>query len=206
VASPIAHTFAGVWTSLLLTHQLPYRALDWWRPYLPKLLVLIFLANLPDLDFVMELGFRANELHRGFSHSLLAAVLVSVALGFVWRIVPSFWRSVLLYFAAYGWHLLIDICTGTHLGWTHTGYGIPLFWPWQQQFASPLILAFGVRHANSATLFSIDNLRSCIYELFVCSAVTIVLLILWKQKRNSRIIPIAPKPTSPILAEIEAHK
>jgi membrane-bound metal-dependent hydrolase YbcI (DUF457 family) len=189
-----------------LARRLRYRGLDCWRPYFPKVLLLILLANLPDLDFVMELGFRANELHRGFSHSLLTAVLVSVTLSVVWRIVPSFWRSALLYFAAYGSHLLIDICTGTHLGWTHTGYGIPLFWPWQQQFASPLILAFGVRHANLAALFSIDNLRSCTYELFVCGAVTIVLFILWKQKRNSRIIPIAPKPTSPILAEIEAHK
>jgi membrane-bound metal-dependent hydrolase YbcI (DUF457 family) len=205
VASPIAHTFAGLWTFLLLTRQLRYRVLAW-RPYLPKVFVLILLANLPDFDFFFELGFRANELHRGFSHSLLSALGVSLALSLVWRIVPSFWRSAFLYFVAYGSHLLIDLCTGTRLGWSHTGYGIPLFWPWRQEFASPLIIAFGVRHANLAALFSIDNLRSCTYELVVCGAVTIALLILWKPKPNSRIIPIAPKPTSPILAELEARK
>ena len=205
MASPIAHSFAGIWTSWLLMPRLASKRFDSSRACLPKILALVVLANLPDLDFLLELGFRANELHRGFTHSLLAAVVVSLGLSFAWWIVPGFWRSALLYFTAYGSHLLIDLCTGTSLGWTNTGSGIPLFWPWRHEFSSPLIFLFGVRHANLAALFGIDNIRSYIYELSACGAITLVLLILWNQNLNLRINPSGSKMKR-TLAEPEAHK
>jgi len=172
---------------------------------LPKILVLVVIANLPDLDFLLELGFRANELHRGFTHSLLAAVVVSLGLSCVLWIVPGFWRSALLYVTAYGSHLLIDFCTGTSLGLTNTGSGIPIFWPWRHEFSSPLIFLFGVRHANLAALFGVDNIRSCIYELSACAAITLVLLLLWNQNLNPRINPSGPKMKR-TLAEPKAYK
>lgn len=185
--------------------RLASKQLDSSRACLPKILVLVALANLPDLDFLLELGFRANESHRGFTHSLLAAVVVSLGLSFVWWIVPGFWRSALLYFTAYGSHLLIDFCTGMSLGLTNSGSGIPLFWPWRPEFSSPLIFFVGVRHANLAALFGIDNIRSCIYELSACAAITLVLLILWKQNINPRITPPSPKMKR-TLAERETYK
>src|SRR5438105_5265926 len=111
MASPVAHSFAGFWTFLLLPVQSSRAIVRQWRPYLPKLAVLVLLANLPDLDFFIELGRNANELHRGLTHSLLAAVIVSLGLGVLWQIIPGYWRSALLYFTAYGSHLLIAIAT-----------------------------------------------------------------------------------------------
>jgi len=178
MASPIAHSFAGFWTFLVLASQLKARLVSQWRQYLPQLALLILLANLPDLDFLIGLGTEANAnaLHRGFTHSLAAAVFVALAVSCVWRIAASFWRSATLYFLAYGSHLLIDMCTGTKLGWNATASGIPLFWPWAKEFRSPLVLVVGVSHKDLPALFSMENAWSSFYELLTFGAITAILL------------------------------
>ena len=186
MASPIAHSFAGLWSLLFALARYRSQIGESWRRYLAPFLVFVLLANLPDFDFLIELGSHAGEVHRGLSHSLLAAVVVSLGVGSVWRVVPRFWDSVLLYFIAYGSHLLMDLFTGRSLGWTQSGSGIPLFWPWRQEFSSQFVLFYGVEHANVAALFSIDNLLSCVYELLICGTLTVVLLFLWKPKLKSR--------------------
>jgi len=206
VASPIAHSFAGSWIFLLLTAQHRSWIAQQWRPYFLKFAVLVFLANLPDLDFFFQLGLHANELHRGFTHSLAAAMVVSLGLSCLWQIIPGFWRSALLCFIAYGSHLLIDLCTGSSLGWTHSGYGIPLFWPWRQEFNSPLILVFGVRHQNLSALFSIDNFWSCAYELIVFGAITLILFALWTRKLKARTPRPDPATDAPRHPELSYQK
>jgi membrane-bound metal-dependent hydrolase YbcI (DUF457 family) len=186
VASPIAHTFAGFWTFLILAAQLKTRLAAQWRQWLPRLGVLMLVANLPDLDFLPVLFNGNASLHHSFTHSLTFAILVSLALSCAWRIAPGFWQSTLLYFTAYSSHLLIDFFTGTKIGWTHTGFGIPLFWPWSKEFSSPLILTFGVRHKNFAALFSLENVWSCTYELLTCGAITVVAFVIWKRRLKSR--------------------
>jgi membrane-bound metal-dependent hydrolase YbcI (DUF457 family) len=148
--------------------------------------MLILVANLPDLDFLL-CWFDPNgkNLHHSFTHSLTFAILVSLLLSCAWRIVPGFWRSALLYFTAYGSHLLIDFFTGTKIGWTHTGFGMPLLWPWSKEFSSPLILTFGIRYKNFA-LFSLSNLWVCTYELLICSAITVVAFVIRKRELKSR--------------------
>jgi len=101
MASPIAHSVAGFWTFLVFAKQLQIRLAAQWRQYLPRLGVPI------------SLGLLGNaSLHHEFTHSLVAAVLVALAVSCVWRIAPSFWRSAMIYFAADGSHFLIDLCTG----------------------------------------------------------------------------------------------
>jgi membrane-bound metal-dependent hydrolase YbcI (DUF457 family) len=183
MASPIAHSFAGFWTLVCQRGHFKTHLTAYWREYLLPLGVLILLANAPDLDFLL-----GNAVHRGFTHSLMAATLVSLALSCVWRIAPGFWRSAIVYFIAYSSHLLIDFFTGTKIGWTHTGFGMPLFWPWSKEFSSPLILTFGIRYKDFAALFSLSNLWVCTYELLTCSAITAVALVLWKRRLKSRFV------------------
>src|SRR5881227_1121457 len=45
VASPIAHSFAGFWTFLLLTARLKVRLITACRQYLPQLVLLVFLRT-----------------------------------------------------------------------------------------------------------------------------------------------------------------
>ena len=202
MASPIAHSFAGFWTFVWQRGHFKPEFRSSWRRYLRPLGVLIFLASAPDLDLLL-----GNAMHHGFTHSITAAVLVSLALTWIWRIAPGFWRSAFVYFTAYGSHLLIDFFTGTKIGWTNSGYGMPLFWPWQRTFSSPLILIFGVRHKDFAALFSLDNVWSCAYEALVFGAITLIASVLWKRKLKSQISKKAKLkwPANPPMPKAPAH-
>src|SRR5438093_12114588 len=188
LVATIAHIFAGFWTFFLLTSRLKVRLITACRQYLPQLVLLVLLANLPDIDFLFGLATdaNANALHRGFTHSLAAAFFVALAVSCVWRIAGSFWRSATLYFLAYGSHLLIDLCTGNKLGWNFTGYGVPLLWPWAKRFRSPLVLIVGVRHNDLPTLVSMENVHLCLYELITFGAVTTALLAVWVRQQKNR--------------------
>jgi membrane-bound metal-dependent hydrolase YbcI (DUF457 family) len=183
VASPVAHTFAGFWTFLLLTSRLKVRLVTACRQYLPQLILLILLANLADVDFLFGI-------HRGFTHSLAVAVFVAIAVACVWRIAGTFWKSATFYFLAYSSHLLIDLCTGTKLGWNASGAGIDLFWPWKKEFSSPLILIVGVKHKDLGALFSMENLQSSSYELLIFGVITAALMVLWvRYQKKDRAMP-----------------
>ena len=165
---------------MLLAARLKGRLSTICRQHLPELVLLVAIANLADIDFLFGVGMEANanSLHHGFTHSLAAAVFVALAIGSVWRIAASFWRSAILYFSAYSSHLLIDLCTGTKLGWNDTASSIPLFWPWAKEFSSPLVLIVGVNHKNFSTLFSMENVWSSFYEMLTFGAITLGLLAL----------------------------
>jgi membrane-bound metal-dependent hydrolase YbcI (DUF457 family) len=190
VASPVAHSFAGFWTFLLLTARLKGRLATACGQYLPQLVLLVLLANLADVDFLIGLGTEANAnaLHHGFTHSLAAAVFVALAVSCVWRIAGSFWRSAILCFSAYSSHLLIDLCSGAKLGWNVTASGIPLFWPWAKEFRSPLVLVVGVTHKDLPALFSMKNVWSSFYELLTFGAITVALLALRVRYEERRTI------------------
>ncbi len=145
--------------------------------------MLVFVANLADLDFLPELFFR-QDIHRGPSHSLLAAILAGIIFAGLWRIAGTYWASAGVYFIAYGSHLLIDFFTGQDLGWNHSASGIPFFWPWPDtttNFASLLVLDYGVRHGSLSALVSPANLRAACYDLCAYGALTLVLL-LWRAR------------------------
>ena len=186
MASPIAHSFAGLWIFLLFAKQLPRRLSTQWRSWVAQLGLLILVANLPDFDFIISFALLGNHrLHHDFSHSLTIAILVSLILSRIWRIAPGFWLTFVIYFSAYGSHLLVDLFTGSSLGWTNSGSGLPLFWPWHQNFSSPLILIRGVRHLDLDALFSMENVRSGIYELVTFGGITaVILFIRWRYARR----------------------
>jgi inner membrane protein len=177
MASPIAHSFAGLWTFLAAAGR--SKLISRWREFLPKLCMLVLVANAADLDIIAEV-ITGKDLHRGFSHSLLAAVLVTLICTWLWEIAGDFRRSAALYFAAYASHLLIDIFTGTDLGWTHSGSGVPLLWPCGIKFSSPLILIYGVEHRKDWSSVSAADLWQRGYELLVFGGITIGLLA-WRR-------------------------
>jgi len=179
MASPVAHSFAGFWTFLLFAEQMKIRLHEQWRRYRGQLCLLVLVANLADFDFLPELLFH-KDYHRGFSHSLLAAILVSLTLAWTWKIAGTFWRSFGIFFAAYGSHLAIDFFTGVQLGWNHSGSGIPLFWPWPgNDLSSQLILIYGVTHGSVSAIFSVANLHAICYDLVFFGSITTALL-LWR--------------------------
>ncbi len=85
------------------------------------------LGTLPDLDVFIDFGGAVENFtyHRGFSHSLLVLVPLSVLL---WLMLRRWWAPVRE--APYRWLVLICLVLVTHtLLDAHTAYGTQLFWP-----------------------------------------------------------------------------
>lgn len=178
MASPVAHTFAGLWTFLCFNSERGLSIKANWRRVALQIVLLVFVANAADLDFLLSLYLRGNlnTLHHGFTHSVLIAACVSFAFAAILPLARPFWRSSLIYLTAYGSHLLIDLVTGSRLGWNRSGSGIPLFWPSPQEWRSPLALFIGVQHRDFRAIWGIENALSSLYELLVCGGITAILL------------------------------
>jgi inner membrane protein len=206
MASPVAHSFAGFWTFLLVAEQMKIRLREQWRRYSGQFCVLVFVANLADCDFLPELLFHKDS-HRGFSHSLLAAILISLGLTWIWKIADTFWPSFAIYFAAYGSHLAIDFFTGAQLGWNHSGSGIPLFWPWPgHNVGSLLILFYGVTHGSISAIFSLANLRAVCYDFLFFSSITTALFLWRTQYLLNNHKPNGPRKIGPLQSEYQTAK
>ena len=140
--SPLAHSVTGY---LLARHPVA-------KKHLPRRLLSVapiaalygmFVSNLPDLDFLPQVvtGLR---FHRGPSHSLFAAIVVS---GFLALIIHRLQRRTqykMLFgttFVLYSAHLLMDMFTAG-------GSGIPLLWPLNQSFQAPFALFPAVHHSR----------------------------------------------------------
>ncbi len=95
----------------------------WWRA-----LAFVVVGNLPDVDFLFGfLGGEPGAYHRGFTHTVLAAVVFGVVAGtFVsWRRWDRWCPATLLCGAAYASHLLLDAFTEDRRG----AAGARFFWP-----------------------------------------------------------------------------
>lgn len=96
---PIAHGLLGA-SLISLIH--PNADAKNWKP----LLIGFILANTPDLDFVGSICFGWSNFHRGITHSLFFAVLVS---GFIFFLLRQKNRLIpLAYSAAFLSHTLLD--------------------------------------------------------------------------------------------------
>lgn len=174
--SPIAHSVSGYALSRLpfVKDNLPGRVLS-----LPPLAMLygVFVSNMPDLDFLPQI-LTGIRLHRGPSHSLLAAVLVSLLLSLIIHGLrrhsfhrPSHYVSLVkLTFIFYSTHLLMDLLTSG-------GSGLPLLWPLSNQgFQSPITLFPSVHHSRG--LWDISHLIfigvELIYTLVLFSGIRYV--------------------------------
>lgn len=102
------------------------------------LFLVVIVSNVPDLDFLP--GFLlGNEglFHRGATHSILAAIVVSIGLGAA--LGPRFGgaRTVAAWaLLAYGSHLVLDVVVPDPSG---RGSGVALLWPFlDAEIAAPI--------------------------------------------------------------------
>jgi inner membrane protein len=91
---------------------------------------------LPDLDviaFRIGVPYAADFGHRGFSHSLLFALLAAIAGACLFGLLRStFLRSFLFLFLAAASHGILD-------AFTNGGLGIAFLWPWSsERFFAPV--------------------------------------------------------------------
>ena len=115
--SPVAHSLVGAG---LVAAVLPRRAgrARYWRWALVAGAVL---ANTADLDFLLVFVFRSRAWHRGFTHSLVFALVVFLC--FLLALGRARAREAVAFGLAYASHVLLDFAT------TRETRGVELFWP-----------------------------------------------------------------------------
>lgn len=148
MALPIAHATAGY-----LVHRAgrgvlaeDRSSLAGWR----RAVVFMIIGNLPDTDFLM--GFVIGQpglLHRGVSHTVVAAVVFAVLAGaFVhWRWRERFAPAALLFGAAYLSHLTLDFFTID----TRPPSGAQFLWPFSSAYFMSPVTFFTEIHIDGMT-------------------------------------------------------
>jgi inner membrane protein len=141
----------------------------------------IFLANLPDADFLPGLMLGSPNLyHHGIFHSLGAALAIAGLSGlfFFFKKQP-FWKRFFMVFLIFYSHLLLDFFT-----WDFAApYGLPLFWPFSTKYfiaAHPIFINI-TRSAHSVnffpSLFSRHNLEAAMREIMLLGGLVILAAI-----------------------------
>lgn len=110
---PIAHGLLGA-SIVAAIHPQPAKR------YFAPLFIGAFLAVAADFDFILVYIFQSRAWHRGFTHSILFALLV--CLSFLLISGRPRARRALAYGLAYSSHFLLDFAT------TKYGGGVELFW------------------------------------------------------------------------------
>jgi inner membrane protein len=112
---PVAHSLVG---ASLVVAVLPRAG----RPrYWVWLAAGALLANAADLDFLLVFLFRSRAWHRGFTHSLVFALVVFIC--FLLALGCARVREAVAFGLTYASHVLLDFAT------TKTGGGLELLWP-----------------------------------------------------------------------------
>jgi len=187
--SPIGHALAGI------AIQQARPGIFFARPW-HEAIFFLFLANLPDLDFLPGiLAGYPNLYHHGIFHSLGAALAVAVAGGcFFYLRKRSFWNVTAVVFVIYITHLLLDFFAGD----TKPPYGMPLFWPFSHSYflaARPFFLNIA-RSGRSDDFFSSlinrHNLAAVLHETLILGGLA---LTAWLLRRCWGKIRSAKQPT-----------
>jgi inner membrane protein len=180
---PIGHALAGI------AFQRARPGFFFRSPW-HDILFFMFLANLPDADFLPGiLVGRPNLYHHGIFHSLGAALAVAAIGGWIFsRHKKYFWPAALGIFSLFSFHLLLDF-----FSWDLVApYGLPLFWPLSGRYfitASPFFLNITRSGASGdffVSLFNRHNLAAALREVISLGglALAAALLRLWWGKRR----------------------
>jgi len=184
---PIGHALAG----LAFARSRPgFFFKSSWR----DAIFFIFLANLPDADFLpgILLG-QPNLFHHGIFHSLGAALAVSLLGGCFFQLRKKrFWPAAAVIFLVFYSHLLLDFFARDFVA----PYGLPLFWPFSGRYfiASRPIFINVIRSSRAddffISLFNGHNLAAAGREIMILGGVLIAVLwarhLLGKERRRGK--------------------
>ena len=145
----------------------------------------VAVAILPDLDviaFQFGVPYGSDFGHRGFSHSLVGAAIVALAMAFARRVLQAgFARAFPFLFLAGASHGLLD-------AFTNGGSGVALLWPFSsgRYFApltpievSPIGLSRFLTERGATVLFS-----EFLWIWLPCAAITLAMIAVRRARPN----------------------
>lgn len=173
--SPIAHS-ATAYCLYKLT-PLSQRSTLLGRHRCLDLAYIIFIGNVADIDFIPQL-FLDGKFHRGPSHSLSLALLVSLGFAIIGYFFnkPKVRQLFLITLCIYTSHLFLDY-------WTAGGVGMQLFWPFTDSYFMSSVSFFpSVRHSKG--LFYTGHIIFILFEAAYSFLLMTMLNIFCNPKRN----------------------
>jgi LexA-binding, inner membrane-associated putative hydrolase len=160
MSSPIGHSLAGY-----VIYAIHFKTL---RPEnYRNLLIFIFIANAPDLDFLPGILIgKPNLYHHGISHSLGTAVIFSLFSSFIFQAdhCKSSFKTFYVYLSLYASHLILDLlCLDGR-----PPSGIPIFWPLiSNYFTIPILPPITHSHIDHATIRQFLSDALSLHNLYV---------------------------------------
>lgn len=146
----------------------------------------LLMSIAPDLDFIPGIfQGQPNLYHQGISHSVGAALVVSLAAAFLVS-EGSLYRRWMLLGCAYASHLVVDFLAPDG----RPPYGQPLFWPISNEYymaPSSLQLLWGVHHAKATSAATTEWL-SGIFQPRNLGAISIEVLVTLPMVLSARYI------------------
>jgi inner membrane protein len=163
---PIGHACISAGAVFVLKPDLSLKS-DW------KILTLgLSLSIAPDFDYALLWFFKfSNDWHRGFSHSLVFALVLGISGAFILKVDRI--RNLFIFTAAAASHTLLDYAT------SHTAEGgVTLFWPFSsRQFALGLTRGFEISLSEPTGAKMIGHLvRASVVEILVFGPVLLIVL------------------------------
>ena len=162
---PISHGLVGASIVAALHPELTKR-------YCAPLFIGAFLANAADFDFILVFLFQSKAWHRGFTHSILFALMVCVA--FLLLSGRQYARAALAYGLAYASHFILDFLT------TKNG-GVELFWFFSSEIWK--LGWFGLSESPSK-MSLIEILQAIVLEILLFSPLLALIIYLRKYVRR----------------------
>ena len=179
--TPIGHSLAGA--AIYVASTKGNRLLKSWG----RLVACMVFAALADIDFLPALFGRidiANRVHRGPTHTLLFALVISGVVYGTLRIVgkPGVVRATSLVFLCMASHLILDILGKD----SRPPLGIPILWPLaQRSFKVPVEIFPDLRKDTYAELFGSHNIGVLAYEILVFGTLIFVVAAM-KLRRGAK--------------------
>lgn len=172
--STIAHSTTGLAVSAFRGE---FHGKRWpGRTWIAQLLLTLFIANAPDMDFIPQL-ITGTRFHHGFSHSIVFTVTFSAVFALLFSAIKgvdwgtSFISTTLIY----GSHLLLDYLSSG-------GTGIAVLWPFtNQSFHAPVTIFPPVHYTRG--LLDPSHLTFIAFELGY-SLLLMLGIYLWKVRRD----------------------
>lgn len=184
---PIGHTLAGIawFTARVQLSRLSTPVNDNRYELLISLLLFVFFSNIPDVDFlpyILTRDFYYYAFHHMWSHSIGAAVIVSLLYRYIAPARVRVYCTSKDVFILFITHLLLDVFTYDFT----PPYGIQLLWPFWDGFVYSnisffcFIFKWWPSTIELHQLISTSALISYIWEMVFFGA--IIITILWRNR------------------------
>jgi membrane-bound metal-dependent hydrolase YbcI (DUF457 family) len=168
---PVAHGLLGA-SIVAAAHPHPT------KHYFMPLFVGAFLANAADLDFFLVFVLHSKSWHRGFSHSIMLALVVCLI--FVLALGRRHIREAIAYGLAFASHGILDYVT------TKEGGGVELLWPFSSE---RLALGWAGLSEMPSRLPAMEIVKSLVLEVALFMPLLLLVVGLrkyvWKNARTT---------------------